>query len=99
MTNSERFSDYERISRKIFSERELALYEKSPDKKLYVASRFAAKEAFLKALKRGILELDLKDIEVLKEDDGSIYIYFKGKRYACSLTHEGGLSIALAFYE
>lgn len=94
-----RFQNHERIAKKILSESEYKLYLISPNKMQYVASRFCLKEAFLKSIKTGILDLDLKEIEVIKEESGAIHILFKGVEYECSLSHEGDICVGVVNYD
>ncbi|MDI2586041.1 holo-ACP synthase [Psychrobacillus sp. NEAU-3TGS] len=56
----------------------------------YLAGRFAAKEAFSKALGTGIgRECSFHDIEILKENNGKPSLYFKGNQVNgfVSITH------------
>lgn len=79
----------EKFIHKIFSNKEIALlakrfsdmeifsYNTCAEKPLfipYIAKRFAAKEAFFKAM-GGELRLNLKDIEILKNDNGKPYFF------------------------
>ena len=70
-----RFKSVDKLSKKILSNKELF-------------SRFALKEAFLKSIKKGILEIELKEINVIKEESGAIHILYDNKEYPCSLSHE-----------
>ncbi len=94
-----RFSDYETLKDKILSNYELERYMVANDKQLFIASHFALKEAFLKSIKKGILEVDLKEIEVIKEESGAIHIFYNGKRYPCSLSHEDEYCIGVAMHD
>ncbi len=60
-----------------------------------LAARFAAKEAVRKAL--GDLRLPFHDVEVRTAEDGAPLIYLRGEPapLACSLSHEGGLAMAV----
>ncbi len=60
-----------------------------------LAARFAAKEAVRKAL--GDLRLPFHDVEVRTAEDGAPLIYLRGEAapLACSLSHEGGLAMAV----
>ena len=56
----------------------------------YLAGRFAAKEAFSKALGTGIgKDCSFQDIEILKEPSGKPILYFKGMKVNgfVSITH------------
>ena len=99
MVNIKRFDDYLRIKDKIFSVNELKIYQEYQNKKLYVASRFCLKEAFLKSMHKGVLDVDLNLIEVLKNANGSVFISYLGKNYSCSLSHEDDYCIGVAIYE
>ena len=72
----------ERFKNRILSERELALFTThSTSRKVeFLAGRFAAKEAFSKALGTGIgSTCKLHDIEILRGDAGNPVLYFKGE--------------------
>ena len=83
-----RFKNIDKLSKKILSNKKLFELEKSTNKMQYLASRFALKEAFLKSIKKGILEIELKEINVIKEESGAIHILYDNKEYPCSLSHE-----------
>ncbi len=94
-----RFKNHERIAKKILSKKEYNEYLFAHDKMQYVASRFCLKEAFLKSIKTGILDLDLKEIEVVKEESGAIHILFRGREYECSLSHELDTCVGVVIYD
>ena len=52
-----------------------------------VAGNFCAKEAFLKAIGKGISGVNLKDIEILKDKNGAPYIKLS-KKVVCALKLE-----------
>ncbi|OUX53066.1 MAG: hypothetical protein CBE47_04075 [Pelagibacteraceae bacterium TMED287] len=65
---------------KIFSKKEILYCNKKKAKEFCFAKRFAAKEAFSKALGTGISKgLNFKEIEVIKEDSGKPSLSIKGK--------------------
>jgi len=59
----------ERFERRVFSDREIAYCRKHARAPVHYAGRFAAKEAFIKAL-GGLRGLTMKDIEILNDDAG-----------------------------
>lgn len=64
-------SSSDRFLRRIFSDIEMQLVVDGPDKCSYIAKRFAAKEAFAKALGSGIGRgIEFRDIEILKMPSG-----------------------------
>ena len=76
MARTDKFKD------RILSEREIALFTTySMSRKVeFLAGRFAAKEAFSKALGTGIgTDCKLHDIEILRGDAGKPVLYFKGE--------------------
>lgn len=76
--------------KRILSPRELAEYEvRTPQRRdEYLAGRFAAKEAYIKASGRAGLEY--RRIEVLNDPDGAPRLYVDGVRTGqVSLTHDG----------
>ena len=69
------------LAHQVLGHRELQVYAELVDnKKLavnYLARRFAAKEAFIKA--SGIENLDMRQVEILNHDNGAPYIALSGK--------------------
>ncbi|MCX7026741.1 MAG: holo-ACP synthase [Spirochaetes bacterium] len=77
---------------------------------LSLAARFAAKEAFGKALGTGLADIHLKDILVRNDHRGKPEIFLEGTALArfkalgggklhCSLTHEGENAVAIVIIE
>ena len=101
----------ERVMSRLFSveERDFCLGKKDPA--LHFAVRFAAKEAFVKALGTGFgSSAAPKDIEVRTEDSGKPCIHVSGRagramkamaadRVYLSLSHDKGLGIAMVILE
>jgi len=68
-----------KFKKRIFSTNEIAYCQKKKNSEAYFAKRFAAKEAFTKALGTGIRrEINLKDIEVSNDKLGKPSILLKG---------------------
>ncbi len=77
----------------------------------HYAVRFAAKEAFSKALGTGISGFDLKDVYILKDKNGKPYLEFSDKvkklldekcgkwKVHVSLTHEKEYALAFVVIE
>ena len=64
---------------KIFSKREILYCDKKKNSSSFYAKRFAAKEAFTKALGTGIRKgIILKNIEITNNVDGKPFISLKG---------------------
>ena len=64
---------------KIFSKKEISYCEKKKDSSAFYAKRFAAKEAFSKALGTGIRKgVNLKNIEISNNIHGKPFILLKG---------------------
>ncbi|HEY9053634.1 MAG TPA: holo-ACP synthase [Rectinemataceae bacterium] len=77
---------------------------------LSLAARFAAKEAFGKAMGTGLKSMRLKDIIVQNDEAGkpeirleaqalSLFLGAGGGRMHCSLTHEGENAVAIVIIE
>ena len=67
---------------RVFSYKEINLASKKKNKTHYYAKRFAAKEAFVKALGTGISGgLSFKEIEILNNKKGKPFLKIKGKSY------------------
>ena len=72
----------DQFKNRILSDRELAIFAtySSSRKVEFLAGRFAAKEAFSKALGTGIgSTCRFHDIEILRGDAGNPVLYFKGE--------------------
>jgi holo-[acyl-carrier-protein] synthase len=82
----------ERFLEKVFSAAEIARARERKRPQEYLAGRFAAKEAFMKA--RGG-RLTWRDIEVLSEA-GRPFIVFRGERYdGVSISHERSYAVSV----
>ncbi|WP_017380020.1 holo-ACP synthase [Paenisporosarcina sp. TG-14] len=81
-----------KFKQRILSVRELRRFAELSEKRQleFLAGRFAAKEAFAKALGTGIgRNCSFLDIEVLPNDNGKPMLYFKGQEVKgyVSITH------------
>ena len=92
-----------RFLERIFSPEELAVSRKNE----YLASRFAAKEAFSKALGTGIKGFSLTEITVREDELGKPYFHLEGKASALasglsfhlSISHEEEYAVAMVVAE
>lgn len=98
----------ERFLGRVFTPRERRLAERSPWPVETLAARFAAKEAFLKALGTGMFQIPFSEIEVLRDDQGRPYVALRGRareaaegvsRIHLSLSHDGGIAVAFVILE
>ena len=89
-----RFQNQETLAKKILSPLEFAVYSSHSQPAIYLAGRFAGKEAFIKAWHQPPLP-DLTTIEVLNAEDGAPFIRFQEKQYQVSLSHDGEYVIAM----
>jgi holo-[acyl-carrier protein] synthase len=88
---------------KCFSQREKELFNKK-GRSLYqtVAGNFCAKEAFVKALGTGLVNISLIEIEVLRDEKGKPYLKFNGSlaviekkaHFDVSITHTDAMAAA-----
>lgn len=88
--------------RKIFTDYEISI---SPEagRSEYFASRFASKEAFVKALGTGFAAIRPSDIEIREDDSGKPYIalneklegFLSASSVFLSITHERAFSVAM----
>jgi holo-[acyl-carrier protein] synthase len=68
------------FKKKIFSDQEIKIIENKSNKTANYAKRFAAKEAFSKALGTGIAEgISFKEISIMNDRKGKPYIELLGK--------------------
>jgi holo-[acyl-carrier protein] synthase len=89
-----RFENQEKLAKKILSSLEFKIYQSHPQPAVYLAGRFAGKEAFIKAYRKNPLPA-LSTIEVLNDEDGAPSIRFKDQTYAISLSHDGEYVVAM----
>lgn len=64
--------------RRGFTEAERAELEARADKRLFLASRFAAKEAVFKSLNASGNAIPLHDVEILKDENGKPFVNLYG---------------------
>lgn len=109
----QRFVDAENTAllQRIFTERERMLCSARKDHASCYAARFAAKEAFLKALGTGLREgISWQNIEVIHTDLGQPELKLTGRAFEIfssqklnssflSLSHDGGNAIAMVVLE
>ena len=97
----------EKFLQRIFSDKEITYCEQKVNKYQHYAARFAAKEAFLKALPQSANILTYKDIEVYKELNAP-YIRITAekerkvntiKSSSVSIAHEKEFAIAVVVLE
>lgn len=75
-----RLSENEEFLKRIFSEEEISYCKSFKKKEQCFAARFAAKEAFVKALGTGMFNsVSLKEIEIKKGEKGNPYFNIKGE--------------------
>ncbi len=101
----ERWGD--RFLNRIFTDGELGYYSDRERMGEFLAGRFAAKEAFIKAI-GGRYGLSLSDIEILRASDGRpilrfdssrLDVKFGGIRAYTSIAHDGDHAIASCIIE
>lgn len=81
------------FAKKVLTENELACFQALPEPRsyAYLAGRWAAKEAFSKALGTGMVKLSFQDIEILTDDKGAPVVTrspFAGRIHV-SISHSG----------
>jgi holo-[acyl-carrier protein] synthase len=95
----------------IFSDDEITYCMEQPEPYQHFAARFAGKEAFLKAIGRGLsFSLEVDKIEILPTENGKPEIHLKGeyeslaeegawKKIHVSLTHLASIASAVVIIE
>ncbi|MCS7175765.1 2-amino-4-hydroxy-6-hydroxymethyldihydropteridine diphosphokinase [Pseudothermotoga sp.] len=66
----------EKIAVRILGEKEFEEYHRASDKKQFLASHFAVKEAFFKALGTGLRDFSFKEVELVHDDLGKPVLIF-----------------------
>ena len=96
-----------RFTERYFTEGERAyIQSKGKNASQTMAGLFAAKEAFAKAVGRGI-DFDLREVEIVHDDmgrpgyclHGSVLERTKGERFSLSISHDGGIAGAVCLRE
>lgn len=90
----------------IFNNNEITYLEKRKYNTHTIAGMFAAKEAFLKSIKKGINDYSLKDIEISHNEDNAPFIIlhnilnekFKNNKFSLSISHDGDYAVAFVSY-
>ncbi len=90
-----RFVGKDKLASRILSPGELEIYRNRPNKEEFLAGRFAAKEAFLKAIKEGIGRIPFTKIDIAYMRDGRPEIHHDGKVYPVSISHDGDYAVAV----
>ena len=101
----------EKLVDRILGEDELKRLPSVKEKKIeYLSSRFAAKEAFFKAIGTGLNGFSFKDVQVMNDPDGKPYLSFsdgmsnflrmrKVRKVHLSISHERKYSVAIVIIE
>jgi holo-[acyl-carrier protein] synthase len=79
----------------VLTHEEIAIFEKRKDQAQFLAGRYAAKEAFLKALGTGLSGAKLNEIDVSYNPDGAPILTYLGVQYPVSISHDGGYAISV----
>ncbi len=102
IAKNSRFDNLEEgVLKKIFTQAELEEAGRRSDSSAFFSSRFAAKEAFVKALGKGFRTIEANMIEIRENEDGMPYIVTfsdvldKNERVFLSLSHEKEYSVAM----
>lgn len=99
-----RFSNIsESFLRKTFTENEISYIKKTNNSIQTIAGLYSAKEAFLKAIKKGISSYSLKDIEINHEKSGAPFIILYGtilndisySQIDVSISHDGDYVVSI----
>lgn len=89
--------------KRILTDREFERYQELQGKRQleYLAGRWAAKEAFVKALGTGLGKVTFRDIEILNASNGAPHVscsFFSGKIWL-SISHSGSFAQASVILE
>jgi len=101
----------EAFVRRVFTLAEMQAVDRYNNKAEHLAGKFAVKEAFMKAIGAGIRqEVWFTQIEVLNDESGKPQVQVKGeagkrlegvgaKRIHVSISHSGGMAVAVVILE
>ncbi len=90
-----RFYGKEKLAKRILSSEEYAIYEHRLNKEEFLAGRFAAKEAFLKAFRNGIGRISVTSISIVYGEDGRPVLMYNEQFYNVSISHDGDYAVAV----
>lgn len=90
-----RLSGKDDVAKRVLTDREYGLYLTRPNKAEFLAGRFAAKEAFLKAMPDAVGKIGFRSIEVTTLPDGQPVLSHAGTSYDISISHDGDYAIAI----
>ena len=85
----------------IFNDNELKYIKKSNYSNNTIAGLYASKEAFLKAIKKGINDYNMKDIEISHDNNNAPFIILhndlkdKYNNISVSISHDGDYAISI----
>lgn len=88
----------ERIAEAVLTDKERQDMASCPEMRRleFLAGRFAAKEAVMKAYGVGMKGMLFTEIEVSYDEHGAPYATYKGQRIAISISHDGDYAYAVA---
>lgn len=91
-----RIRNVERLAKYVLSDAEYEIFLSRSDRLEFLAGRFAAKEAFLKARHTGIGSISFKRISIIYSgDNGAPELHFEDKIYDVSISHDGKYAVAV----
>lgn len=98
----QRISLEDAFVRRILTTKEIELFDSlasNERKQEFLAGRFAAKEALMKALGTGIGSSSFQDFTILAGELGQPQCQIEGYRVHVSISHDAGIAIAFAVIE
>ena len=80
----------------VLTDKELEIYhQKGINKIQFLAGRYAGKEAFMKAIEKGIDQTSFKQIEILYKSSGAPILTYQNHEYEISISHDGDYAVAI----
>jgi holo-[acyl-carrier protein] synthase len=96
IVDMKRIHNIERLAKYVLSDDEYSLFQNRVRPLEFLAGRFAAKEAFLKAMHQGIGSVSFKSISILYDkNSGAPILYYENKQYDVSISHDGDYAVAV----
>lgn len=97
LTYIPRFSNKEKLAKKVLSKAEYEAYILSKNKEQFLASRWCLKEAYIKLKEGNILSQDLSKIEIVKKENGAVFVQVGDEIFKASLSHEKDYCIGVVY--